>query len=294
VPLPLGAPLGPYRALPAKTSWAVDKLWEELMKTFWKYATVALSLCAALSCAFAYAQPAATPDPKLVEELVAANRILFDQGIVDGFGHVSVRNSAHPNRFLLARSMAPGLVTAEDIMEFDLNGAPIDARGRAPYLERFIHSEIYKMHPEVRAVVHSHSPAVVPLGVSTVPLRPVFHLAGFLGAGVALFEIREFAGNGSDMLIRDQALGAALAKVLGDKPVVLMRGHGSTAVGSSLQQAVFRAVYTEVNAHAQAEAVRLGAVNYLTAGEAAAAAKTNDPLVSRPYDLWKRKAMKSQ
>jgi ribulose-5-phosphate 4-epimerase/fuculose-1-phosphate aldolase len=202
-----------------------------------------------------------------------------------------VRHDKSPDRFLMSRSMAPGLVTAEDIMEFDLNGNPVDPRGRAVYLERFIHSEIYKARPDVKAIVHSHSPAVIPFGVTSVPLRPVFHITAFLGAGVPIFEIRETAGDGSDMLVRDPKLGAALAKTLGDKPVALMRGHGSVAVGVSLQQVVYRAVYTEVNARLQADAMRLGTVNFLTPAEASKAATVNDGLVGRPWDLWKRKAM---
>jgi HCOMODA/2-hydroxy-3-carboxy-muconic semialdehyde decarboxylase len=259
-----------------------------------------LALLVVLGCGAALGQTTGAADtpgtasPSLVLDLVAANRILFDQGVVDGFGHVSVRSDKNPNRFLLARSMAPGLVTAGDIMEFDLDGQPVDARGRTPYLERFIHSEIYKARPDVMAIVHSHSPAVIPFGITGTPLRPVFHITGFLGAGVPIFEIRDVAGNGTDLLVRDAKLGAALARTLGDKPVALMRGHGSVAVGSTLQQVVYRAVYTEVNARLQADAMRLGTVNYLTPEEAAKAAQTNDALVGRPWDLWKRKAMKGE
>jgi len=235
---------------------------------------------------------AGMPDPALVQDLVAANHILFDQGVVDGFGHVSVRHDKSPDRFLMARSMAPALVTADDIMEFDLDGNAIDARGRAVYLERFIHSEIYKARPDVKAIVHSHSPAVIPFGVTGVALRPVFHLTAFLGTGVPVFEIRDAGGDATDLLVRNPTLGAALAKALGDKTVALMRGHGSVAVGNSLQQVVYRAVYTEVNARLQSDAMRLGTVNFLTPGEAAKAAITGDGLIGRPWDLWKRRAMK--
>lgn len=227
----------------------------------------------------------------LVDELVIANRILFDHGVVDGFGHVSVRSDRDPGRFLMARSMAPGLVAAGDIMEFDLDGNAVDARGRTLYLERYIHSEIYRARADVHAVVHSHSPSVIPFGVTDVALRPLFHICGFLGMGAALFEIRDFAGTATDLLVRDAALGAALARTLGDKPVVLMRGHGSAAVGDSLRQAVFRAIYTEINARLQADAMRLGPINFLTADEAASAAATNDAVLARPWELWKRKAM---
>jgi HCOMODA/2-hydroxy-3-carboxy-muconic semialdehyde decarboxylase len=239
------------------------------------------------------AQSAAAPDPALIEELVAANRILYDQGVVDGFGHVSARHDKDPKRFLLARSMAPALVTAADIMEFDLDGNPVDAQGRTPYLERFIHSELYKAHPEVTAIVHSHSPAVIPFGVSGVKLRPVFHLSSFLGAGVPVFEIRDAGGPATDMLVRNPALGAALAKTLGGSPVALMRGHGDVVVGQSVKEVVFRAIYTEVNARLEGEALRLGQgqVVFLNDEEAAKAAETNRALIGRPWELWKAKAM---
>src|SRR5204862_7055834 len=143
-----------------------------------------------------------TADPALIEDLVAANRILYDQGVVDGFGHVSVRHDKNPEHFLLARSMAPGLVTAADIMEFDRDGNAIDPTGRAVYLERFIHSEIYKAHSEIKAVVHSHSPAVIPFGVTSVKLRPVFHLSSFLAGGAPVFEMREAGGAACDERLR--------------------------------------------------------------------------------------------
>ncbi len=233
-------------------------------------------------------------DPALIEDLVAANRILFDQGVVDGFGHVSARHDRDPNRFLLSRSMAPGLVTPADIMEFDLDGTPIDPKGRAIYLERFIHGEILRLHPEVKSVVHSHSPAVIPFGVSRVPLRPLYHMSGFLGAGAPVFEIRDAAGPATDMLIRNRELGHALAAELGDHPVMLMRGHGSVAVGPSVRQAVFRAVYTEVNARMESEALRLGDVTFLNEQEAARAMATNAALVDRPWELWRKKAAEAR
>jgi len=233
------------------------------------------------------------PKPELIEDLVAANRILSDQGVVDGFGHVSARHATDPARFLLARSMAPGLVTADDIMEFDLDGAALDPRGRTLYVERFIHSEIYKAHPEINAVVHSHSPSVIPFGVTKVPLRPIYHMSSFLGARVPVFEIRDAGGPATDMLIRSPELGAALARKIGNSAVVLMRGHGDVVVGRLVSQVVFRAVYTEVNARLQAEALRLGGgeVEFLNDEEAAKASQTNDAVLSRPWELWKRQAL---
>lgn len=250
-----------------------------------------LAGAASLMATAAWAQSAGPADPALIEDLVAANRILFDQGVVDGFGHVSVRHNANPNRYLLARSMAPALVTAEDIIEYDLDSNPIDPKGRASYLERFIHGEIYKTRPDVVAVVHSHSPAVIPFANSAVQLQPMNHIAGFLGDGAPVFEIRETAGPATDMLIRNPALGRALAARLGASSVVLMRGHGSTVVAQSLKHVVYRAVYTEVDARMQADALRLGTPTYLNKEEAAAAKITNDGLVERPWELWKRRAM---
>jgi len=220
---------------------------------------------------------------------VIANHILYDQGVVDGFGHVSARHDKDPARFLLARSMAPGLVTIADIMEFDADGNAIDPRGRAVYLERFIHSEIYKVRPDVTSIVHSHSPSVIPFGTTDVPLRAIYHMSSFLGTSVPVFEIREAGGDGTDMLVRNPKLGAALAHTLGGSSVALMRGHGDVVVGESVKLAVFRAIYTEINARLEAQALQLGKVNFLTREEAAKAAEVNKTLVGRAWDLWKDK-----
>ena len=227
------------------------------------------------------------PDPAVLDRLVLANRILYGQGVVDGFGHVSVRHDRSSSHFLLARNMAPGLVHREDMITFDLDGQALDAAERRVYLERFIHAEIYRARPDVQAVVHSHSPSVIPFGVTGKPLRPVFHMSGFLGEGAALFEIRDIADD-TDMLISSAALGVALARTLGSRSAVLMRGHGSTVVGTSLEQAVYRAIYAEVNAKLQLQAVALGEVTYLNAREAAKAAAINDTQLPRVWDLWAR------
>src|SRR5438034_1937720 len=193
----------------------------------------------------------------VIADLAAASRILAAQGVVDAFGHVSLRHPAAPDRYLMARSVAPALVTPDDIIEYDLDSNPINANGRGSFLERFIHGEIYKARPDIQSIVHSHSPSVIPFGLVHVPLQAMFHNAAFIAAGVPVFDIREKFG-ATDMLVRDAPKGVALAQVMGDKDVVLMRAHGSVACGATLQSAVFRAVYTEVNARIQHWTMALG------------------------------------
>jgi ribulose-5-phosphate 4-epimerase/fuculose-1-phosphate aldolase len=256
---------------------------------FWPVAALGAVLLTLLAASPGRADPAA--EPALIADVVVANHILFDQGVVDGFGHISVRSEVDPSHYYLARSMAPALVTAADIIEYDLDSNPLNANGRASYLERFIHGQIYKARPDVKAIVHSHSPAVIPFGVSEVPLKPIYHMSSFLGAGVPVFDIRHAAGD-TDMLIRDNKLGEDLAKTLGDKPVSLMRGHGSVTVGNSIKQVVFRAVYTEINAKLESDALKLGPVIFLNDEEARLAAKTTAGLVDRPWEMWKLKVEK--
>ena len=225
-------------------------------------------------------------DPALAEKLAIANRILYDQGVVDGFGHISVRHNASSAHFLLSRNLAPGLVTAKDILTYDLNGDLAVATDQRSYLERFIHSEIYRSRPDVMSVVHSHSQSVIPFGATGQRLRPIFHMSGFLGSGSALFEIRDTGGN-TDMLISSTGLGKALAESLGQHNCVLMRGHGSTTAGTSIEVAVYRAIYAEVNAKLQLQASALGPINFLNEEEAALAAATTEGQVVRAWDLWR-------
>jgi ribulose-5-phosphate 4-epimerase/fuculose-1-phosphate aldolase len=233
------------------------------------------------------ATPVAGVDAALLEDIVVGSRVLADFGVLDGFGHVSARHPTNPNHFLMSRSLAPALVTADDIMEFDLDGNPVDARGRTVFLERFIHSEIYKARPDVMAVVHTHSPGVVPFTVSRAPLRPIYHNAAFLAAGAPVWDIRQDFGD-TDMLVRNPELGRSLAQTLGDKSVVLMRGHGDVTVGPAVRVAVFRAYYTDVNARLQSQAIALGGeVNYLTPQEGAKADTINLLVLDRIWNLWK-------
>jgi HCOMODA/2-hydroxy-3-carboxy-muconic semialdehyde decarboxylase len=226
-------------------------------------------------------------DDGLLEDIVIGSRILADFGVLDGFGHVSARHPTNPNHFLMSRSLAPALVTANDIMEFDLDGNAVDARGRNLFLERFIHSEIYKARPDVMAVVHTHSPGVIPFTVTQVPLRPMYHNTAFLAAGAPVWDIRKDFGE-TDMLVRDPAIGKSLAERLGDKSVVLMRGHGDVTVGPNVKLAVFRAYYTDVDAKLQSQALALGGeINYLTPGEGAKADTVNSLVLDRIWNLWK-------
>lgn len=205
----------------------------------------------------------------LIDDIVIANHILFHEGVLDSFGHVSARSPLRDDRFFMARAMAPGIVQAGDIVELDLDGRPAGEAAASLYVERYIHCEIYRARSDVHAIVHSHSPTVIPFSVSTVPLKPIYHRAYFLGAGVPVFEIRDVAGERNNMLINDPKRGVALARTLGERNVSLMRGHGNVVVGPNIRTAVTRAIETEVNARLQMQAILLGGgVNYLSEGEA--------------------------
>ena len=235
----------------------------------------------------------ADSDDQRIADLVAGNHILFDQGVVDGLGHVTARCVKNPAHFWMSQSRAPGLVTKDDIMEFNEDSQPVDARGRRPYGERFIHGEIYRVRPDVMSVVHSHSSAVIPFGVTVVRLRPVIHTAGFLPPETPVFDIREVEGDNNGILVHTNQAGAALAKVLGKSSVALMRGHGDAVVGFSVKSAVYRAIYTQLNAEIQAQALTLGQgkVVYLNSMEAANVDAVNEGgNFERIWPLWEARA----
>ena len=192
-----------------------------------------------------------------IDDLIAAYRVLAEHQVIDGYGHVSVRSAKNPNRCFLAGHIAPELVREEHIIEYDLDSNPLDANGRESVRERFIHGEIFKLRPEVNSVVHTHSHSVVPFSITTATLKPIFHMAAFIGHGVPNWDIAD-AQQGTDLLVKTASVGEALAKVLGKHPAALMRGHGSVTVASSIKQAVFRGIYTENNARLQSEASRFG------------------------------------
>jgi HCOMODA/2-hydroxy-3-carboxy-muconic semialdehyde decarboxylase len=231
-------------------------------------------------------------DRVTLEDLAAASRILVDQGVFDAAGHVSMRHPGHPQRFLMSRSLAPQLVTADDIMEFDLDCNAVDACGRNGFIERYLHGEIFRARPDVMAVAHSHSPSVIAFGLCNTPMRAMYHNAAFLAGGVPVFDIREKFG-ATDIVISTAAKGAALAQVLADKPVALLRAHGMIAVGPTLPVAVFRAIFTVTNAHIQHQALALGGpIAALDADEGRLADVVNVQTVGRSWDLWKRRVMK--
>jgi HCOMODA/2-hydroxy-3-carboxy-muconic semialdehyde decarboxylase len=242
------------------------------------------------------AQPAgkqaapADPKAKAISDVVTANHILAELGVVDGFGHVSIRDPNDPNKFYLARSMAPELVTSADVLEHDLDGNTTAPASTKLYLERFIHAEIYRARPDVNAIVHCHAPSLIPFAATGIPLKPLYHMSSFLGPGVPVFEIHKAANASTDMLVKTPDLGTALAKPLGAHPAALMRGHGAVIVGKDVQQAVFRAVYTEMNAKLQSQAMALGGkIIYLDADEAKKSEETNSALVGRSWELWLKK-----
>ncbi len=227
----------------------------------------------------------------LIEDLVAGSRILAEHQVLDAYGHISARSDRKPGRFIMSRSLAPALVTAADLMELDADSEPLPGDKRKGFLERYIHGEIYRARPEVMAVVHSHSPSVIPFGATKTKLRPIYHMGSFLWSGAPVFEIRnEKADN--DLLIRDRPLGEALAGTLGKCNCVLMRGHGLSVIGDSLQEVVFRAIYTEMNARMQLQATQLeGPIEFLSDEEGRRSAAANRGTLERPWELWKKKAL---
>ena len=226
-----------------------------------------------------------------LEDLVIANRILAREGVVDGFGHVSLRHPDRPDRFFMSRSRSPELVALDDIMEFDLDCNPIDQRGRTMYGERAIHGAIFQARPDVGSVVHNHAPEVIPYSVSRLPMRQIIHTAGGIGHHVPVWDIRDDFGD-TDMLVRSLPQGVSLAKALGNNAAVLMRGHGCTVVGRTVRDAVRIAVYLMVNARLQTEAMRLGDVRFLSDGEISATAEmAASPLAAdRVWEYWARRS----
>jgi ribulose-5-phosphate 4-epimerase/fuculose-1-phosphate aldolase len=226
----------------------------------------------------------------MIDELVTANRILAHEGVVDSFGHVSVRHPDRPDRYLLSRARAPERIEADDIMEFALDGAPVGGRNRDPYLERFIHGAIYEARPEVMSVVHNHSPSVIPFGVTGMKLKPMLHMCACIGHDVPTWDSQEKFGD-TDLLVSNIAMARDLAQSLGSGCAALMRGHGAVVAGTSLREAVFVAIYLEVGAKLQMQSLPLGKVKYLSAGEIEKVMERHGPYtINRAWENWCRRA----
>ncbi len=221
-------------------------------------------------------------DARIVADLVLANHILADQGVVDAFGHISARSVKNPRHYYMGAAKAPALITAADIMEFDENSQAVDAKARAAYSERFIHGEIYRARPDVKSAIHSHSSEVLPFSLTDTPMVATISTAGFLGsAPTPVFDIRDSEGERNGTLVNTAKIGAAMAKSMGDRSVVLLRGHGMAVAGPDIPTTVFRAVYARLNAQAQLESLRLGKPNGLNAFEAERPVPPE-----RPWELW--------
>ena len=225
-----------------------------------------------------------------LEELVTANRILAREGVVDSFGHVSIRHPASPDRYIMSRARAPECIEREDLMEFTLDGTPIDAGDRKGYSERFIHGAVYEARPEVHAVVHHHSPSVIPFGITGTPLQPVMHMCASMGTDVPTWDSRTRFGD-TNLLVTNMEMARDLAAALGSRPVALMRGHGAVVAGASLRDVVFNAVYLELNADLQMKAHGLGPVSFLSDGEVREILRTRASFTyERAWERWCRRA----
>ena len=231
-----------------------------------------------------------TTAASLFDELVTANRILAREGVVDAFGHVSIRHPEHPDRFCLSRARAPECIEPDDIMEFTLDGTAIDAAGRKPYAERYIHGAVYEARPDVRAVIHNHSPTLIPFAITGAPLRPVMHMCASMGADIPVWDSRTSFGD-TNLLVTSMPMARDLVAALGDRPVALMRGHGCVVAGGSLREVVFNAIYLQLNADLQLKSSALGEITFLSDGEIAAVMRTRSTFTfERAWEYWCQRA----
>ncbi len=226
-----------------------------------------------------------------LHDLVTANRILAREEVVDAFGHVSLRHPDHPDRYILSQSRAPELVNSPDLMEYTLEGVPLDQRDRPMYSERPIHGGVYEARPDVMAVVHNHSPAVLPFGVTGVPLRPMSHMASIVGETIPVWDIRDNFTDTS-LLVTTMEQGRDLAARLGPNRAALMRGHGCVVVGASLKQAVMASVYLQTNARLLLQSLPLGEVKYLSTSEIDPMAQSlaRPSSIARAWEYWATRA----
>jgi ribulose-5-phosphate 4-epimerase/fuculose-1-phosphate aldolase len=226
----------------------------------------------------------------LLEELVTANRILAREEVVDSFGHISARHPDRPDRFFLSRARAPDCIERDDLMEFGLDGEPVDARGRKPYLERYIHAAAYEAKPDVTTVVHNHSPSVIPFGVTGTKIKPLLHTCGCMGHEVPIWDSGDTFGD-TNMLVSSLEMGRDLARRLGDRRAALLRGHGCVVAGRGIREVVYIAVYLELNARLQMQASALGKIKFLTRGEVdKILASTGAVAFDRAWENWCRRS----
>lgn len=226
----------------------------------------------------------------LMEELVTANRILAREGVVDSFGHISVRHPDNPNHFFMSRARAPDCVEIDDIMEFTLEGKLISSDSRQPYLERFIHGTVLESRPDIHSVVHNHSPSVIPFGATGTIIKPIMHMAASIGHEVPIWDSQTKFGD-TNLLIANLEMGRDFASFLGARRTALMRGHGSVIAGTDIRHAVHISIYLEVGAKLQMEAMRMGNVQYLTSGEVdKIIARTASYTINRAWENWCRRA----
>jgi HCOMODA/2-hydroxy-3-carboxy-muconic semialdehyde decarboxylase len=231
----------------------------------------------------------------VIRDVVIGNRILSNEGVVDAYGHLSARNPDAPDRFFLSWSLAPEFVDTGDLIEFRLDGTPVVDDGRPPYLERFIHAAIYEARPDVQAVVHAHAEDTLPFGISKTPLVPVIHSGAFIGAEVPVWDIAGRFGDATNLLVTNVDQGRDLARCLGANNVALMRGHGFAAAAASIIDVVRMSIYLPRNARAQLNALRLGEIKALSAGEIAARTggsgyRPNSPETWRAWQYWAHRA----
>jgi HCOMODA/2-hydroxy-3-carboxy-muconic semialdehyde decarboxylase len=232
-----------------------------------------------------------TPDPALLEDLVAASRILSDHGVLDAYGHISARDTGNSQYYWISRSMAPALVTAADIIACDLDNKPVRPAETRLFFERVIHGEIYKARPDVMAVLHNHCPSLIPFCNSDTRLRPMVGSAAFLGEGAPVFDIRTVDDEG-DLNICTVAQAEGMVQALGRHCLVLLRGHGAVAAGETIRQVVRRAIIAQSNAKQQIQATQLGPVHFLTPSEIEYATRMKPKDPDRAWQLWKQRAMR--
>lgn len=222
-----------------------------------------------------------------ISDLVIANRILASEGVLDAFGHISIRHPNNPERYFMACSRSPALVSQQDIMEYTLASEPIHQAGRAMYAERYIHGSLYQERPDVFAVCHNHAHDLLPFSVTGTPLRPITHMSSVIGATIPIWDIRSDFGD-TDLLVTNPAKALSLTRCLGPQRVALMRGHGSVVTGASVREVVFTSIYLHLNAAMILKAKILGEINYLSDGEIklASAQIFGETSQNRAWEFW--------